>query len=337
MENGDTSTKVYTPREPQTHADLVPPAPLVGTQEEKRLLVLAHFSKEDYVLPDVEADKAPLMEAEKFWLTNDCILRYLRATKWDTTTAISRLEGTLKWRREFGFHTSITPEHVEPEGMTGKEVVFGFDKGHRPGLYMFPSRQNTEESNRQVEYATFMLERTIDLTPPGIENVALFINYGDKSPRSPSLSMSRNVLHILQTHYPERLGRAYIINIPFLLNAFFKIIMPLVDPVTREKVKFNPKVVAEGLVDADMLMNASGWGGAVDFEYNHEKYWPALMDLCKKRKEEQMDRWRKLGAKVGIDEWAIKGGPSSPSQPDESEKTPAAETNITADGPAVSV
>jgi hypothetical protein len=65
----DASTKVYTPREPQTHADLVPPAPLSGTQEEQRLQVLAHFSKEDYVLPE-EEENAALMEAEKFWLVS---------------------------------------------------------------------------------------------------------------------------------------------------------------------------------------------------------------------------------------------------------------------------
>lgn len=99
------------------------------------------------------------------------------------------MEDTLHWRREFGFYDLITPEHVEPEGMTGKEVVFGTDRDRKPGLYMFPSRQNTDESIRlvsrvqglsrwytylsaylrQVHYATFMLERTIELAGPGVE------------------------------------------------------------------------------------------------------------------------------------------------------------------------
>ena len=34
---------------------------------------------------------------------------------------------------------------------------------------MIPSRQNTEESPRQIKFAFWMLERTIDLTGPGIE------------------------------------------------------------------------------------------------------------------------------------------------------------------------
>ncbi|KAG8772067.1 hypothetical protein FRC16_005745 [Serendipita sp. 398] len=253
------------------------------------------------------------MEVEKFWLTNDCILRYLRATKWDVPSAIRRLETTLLWRREFGFYTFVTAEHVEPEGMTGKEVIFGYDKDNRPALYMFPSLQNTEESIRQIHFATFMIERTLDLAPPGIENIALFINYGDKSPKAPSWSMSRNFLSILQSHYPERLGRAMVINVPFLLNAFFKFIMPLVDPITRDKVRFNPKVVQDGLIDNDKLLNVHGWGGGVDFEFKHEIYWKTMIEACKTRREEQMQRWKDLGGKIGEDEWLIKGGPTSSS------------------------
>ena len=43
------------------------------------------------------------------------IKRYLRATKWNSANAaIERLEGTLKWRREFGIY-DLTAEHIEPE------------------------------------------------------------------------------------------------------------------------------------------------------------------------------------------------------------------------------
>lgn len=50
-------------------------------------------------------------------------------------------------------------------------VLFGFDADRRPGLYMFPSRQNTNEPIRQIQYTVWMLERAIDLTGPGVEYV----------------------------------------------------------------------------------------------------------------------------------------------------------------------
>lgn len=48
------------------------------------------------------------------------------------------------------------------------------------------------------------------------------------------------VLNILQNHYVETLGRGLIINLPFLLNFFFKGITPFLDPITRDKVSIPP-------------------------------------------------------------------------------------------------
>lgn len=96
------------------------------------------------------------------------------------------------------------------QAVTGKEVVYGYDVNGRPALYLCPSRQNTEESIRQVEFNMFMLERCIDLMGPGVEYVysnkmasgihniarrslALMIDYGQKAAKSPSFSLSRMV------------------------------------------------------------------------------------------------------------------------------------------------
>ena len=80
-------------------------------------------------------------------------------------------------------------EHVEPEvraffcslffsgcindplakAVTGKEILYGYDKRGRPAFYMIPSRQNTSEAERQVQFAVWMMERCIDLMGPGVE------------------------------------------------------------------------------------------------------------------------------------------------------------------------
>jgi hypothetical protein len=52
---------------------------------------------------------------------------------------------------------------------TGKEFLFGYDTRGRPALYMCPSKQNTEESPRQIHFVVWMLERAIDLMGPGVE------------------------------------------------------------------------------------------------------------------------------------------------------------------------
>lgn len=167
------------------------------------------------------AKKEPITADEKLWLTKDCLLRYLRATKWSATEAPKRLLATLTWRREYGVYT-FTPDYVSPENETGKQVILGFDNNARPCLYLNPSKQNTAKSDRQLHHLVFMLERVIDLMVPGQESTALLINFketGSGSASVPSVGQGKETLNILQGHYPERLGRALIserMSIPLL-------------------------------------------------------------------------------------------------------------------------
>ena len=47
---------------------------LSGDQETKYQEVLAHFSPEEYKLPEVGSDVGLLSDAEKFWLVSACII-----------------------------------------------------------------------------------------------------------------------------------------------------------------------------------------------------------------------------------------------------------------------
>lgn len=132
------------------------------------------------------------------------------------------------------------------------------------------------------------------------------LNFASNS-RTTSFSQSRTVLNILQDHYPERMGVALIINVPFLVNAFFKLILPFVDPVTREKVKFNPSVIQDNLVPKERLIK-EWWGGEQNVEYVHEKFFKALVEMGEERMKRWMCKWRELGGCVGIKEWDYKRG-----------------------------
>ncbi|KAI0331836.1 CRAL/TRIO domain-containing protein [Cubamyces sp. BRFM 1775] len=280
------------------------PPQLQPTEPQQALYdeVLKHFDKEGYALPGVE--DGALTESEKFWLSCECILRFLRAVKWASAqAAIKRLEETLKWRREYGVYDVITASHVEPEAVTGKMVIWGYDVDNRPALYLRPSKQNTEESIRQVHYVVWALERLTELMGPGVETLSLMVDFSDRA-KNPSLGQSRAVLNILQTHYPERLGRALVVNVPWLVNTFFKLITPFIDPLTRPKLRFNPNCLSEGLFSPDQLL--SEWGGSAHFEYEHERYWDALVRMCAERRELLWEKWREHGAKVGVREWDVK-------------------------------
>ncbi|WRT69865.1 uncharacterized protein IL334_006856 [Kwoniella shivajii] len=202
--------------------------------------------------------------------------RYMRAAKWKMDDAKKRIQGTIEWRREYKPEL-IQPDDVGIEAETGKIVLSGFDFDSRPILYMRPGRENTERSPRQIRHLIYHLERALDLMPPGQEQVAIIVDYKSATSQSnPSIAVARQVLNILQNHYVERLGRGLVVNMPWWINAFFTGITPFLDPITRDKIRFNPKLTE--LVPAAQL--DSEFGGNYRFDFDHKVYWPTLTEFC---------------------------------------------------------
>jgi len=83
-------------------------------------------------------------------------------------------------------------------------------------------------------------------------------------------------LNVLQQHYVETLGRAIIVNLPILLTFFYKGISPFLDPVTRDKMRFNPdlfELIPKSQLDAD-------FGGDHTLVFDSESYWNQIMAAC---------------------------------------------------------
>jgi len=206
----------------------------------------------------------------------DTIPRYMRAAKWKFEDAKKRIKGTLEWRRDFK-PDLIPPDEVKIESETGKIILNGFDIDGRPIIYMRPGHENTERSPRQVRHLVWWLERARDLMPPGQESVVIVVDYKTTTLRTnPSISVALKVLNILQQHYVETLGRALVVNLPYLLNFFYKGISPFLDPVTRDKMRFNPdllELVPKEQLDAD-------FGGDYEFTFDAESYWQQVVSHC---------------------------------------------------------
>src|SRR5271169_6156598 len=194
-------------------------------------------------------------------------------------------------------------------------MLLGFDIASRPCLYLIPSRQNTNPSPRQIQQLVYSLERAIDMMPQGVQTLALLVDFKNSSnSKNPSAGTGIQVLHILQTHYPERLGKALVINgilpiakycltiVPTFVWLFFKLIMPFIDPNTREKLKFNENL--REYVPPEQLYES--FGGDCEFEYDHERFWPVYLKLALERREKYFARWKAAGGGIGQSEWDLR-------------------------------
>ncbi|KAF8531247.1 CRAL-TRIO domain-containing protein [Gautieria morchelliformis] len=212
---------------------------------------------------------------EDRWLTwPDCCGRYMRAAKWKLEEAKRRIKGTLEWRREFK-PDLIKPEDVRIESVTGKIVINGFDVDGRPIIYMRPGNENTTPSPRQIQHLVFCLERAIEFMPPGQDSLVIVVDYQSATLRTnPSIGTARKVLNILQQHYVERLGRAIVVNLPILLSFFYKGISPFLDPVTKDKMRFNPEL--SSLIPQEQL--DAQFGGDNEYEFEADSYWQQVLE-----------------------------------------------------------
>lgn len=313
--------KCTVPFEKPMYPTKPPVFDLTEEQQKKYDEVLAYF--QEYIKKDIpvndtaNAAKHPITDSEVAWLTKECFLRYLRATKWNVAHAIKRIEETIVWRRTFGVvniegHTDplklLTPEVVEEENVTGKNLILGFDVENRPCMYLRNGYQNTSASIRQVQHLVFMLERVIEFMPAGQDTLALLIDFKSApahlnlSAKFPSLSISKQVLHILQNHYPERLGRGLFTNIPWIGYTFFKVVGPFIDPYTRLKTIYDQPF--QNFVPKEQLDKE--FNGMLDFEYVHDTYWKRMNEIASQKAAIVRENFRKLGGGIGLSEYDLK-------------------------------
>jgi len=176
-------------------------------------------------------------------LNDSLYLRYLRARSYDYEKASKLLQDTMKWRHEFGLdqlHSEQYKSSVIKENSSGKMYLRGYDKEGHVILYMRPRCENTHDHANNVKHLVYNLEKAIaclDAKGDGIEKWSILIDFqGYSMFNAPPFKTSMETLNILQSHYPERLKRAFCVRPPFIFNAFWTMISPFIDAVTKDKI-----------------------------------------------------------------------------------------------------
>lgn len=185
------------------------------------------------------------------------------------------------------------------------------DSIKRINLQVFISRQimvmvirrgGSQDHMRGLRWSIYLLEVAIKLMPPGVERVSIIVDYSGMNPlnNSTPMSITRLWIDTMSQHYPERLSDCFMLNPGLVVWLFFKVIGPLLDPVTRKKVNFvdvdkikngecksksqeggveksagfGDYVDVLDFVDAEQLQVEHG--GSLEFEFAGKEYWQEL-------------------------------------------------------------
>lgn len=102
------------------------------------------------------------------------------------------------------------------------------------------------------------------------------------------MSVCKQAVEILGSHFPERLGLCLMVHAPKVFHWFYKIISPFIPPVTKQKIQFckgtkhaELRAFMEPFIDVSQLDKS--YGGDKDIIYNHEEQWREEMEWDKKR------------------------------------------------------
>lgn len=214
-------------------------------------------------------------QASKF-VDEACIDRYLRARSGSVDKAVEMLTESIKWRQDSGIDAL---EHEKFPAHMPKFYIAGQGKNGQP-ILMMRKREKRLERHEEAGYIEFMcntLESATRLMPNGIETWVWMMDLkGYSSRNSPRVQLTLSALKILANHFPERMGKAYIVDAPSIFSLLWTAVYPFVDPVTKEKVNFVYSTeYDENGMRIDGKPDTSGFGKYISFlksPYDADKY-----------------------------------------------------------------
>eukprot|EP00250_Pteridium_aquilinum_P004263 c14487_g1_i1 orf=199-1092(-) len=236
-----------------------------------------HVSDEEEAKVDeLNTSLGTLLGRRQKFCSVGCLRRYLRARNWDVQKSKKMLEETLSWRAAYK-PEELRWTDVAEEGETGKVYRADFfDKKGRTVLVLVPANQNTSSCEGQLRHLVYLMENALFNLPADQEQMVWLIDFtGWSFSTAVPVKTTREVVNVLQNHYPERLGNAILYNPPRIFGTFWKVVKHFLDRKTHQKVQFvystNPESFKfmEELFDVDQLTTAFG-GKRTEF-YDHEK------------------------------------------------------------------
>ncbi|KAJ4846362.1 hypothetical protein Tsubulata_038470 [Turnera subulata] len=235
------------------------------------------LEQQESKVKELRSGIGPLSGRSLQYCSDSCLRRYLEARNWNVEKAKKMLEETLKWRSNYK-PEEIRWHEVAVEGETGKVFRANFhDRQGRSVLIMKPALQNTKSIDNQIRHLVYLIENAILNLPEGQEQMSWLIDFsGWSMSTAVPVKSARETTNILQNHYPERLGLAFLYNPPRIFEAFWKIVKYFLDPKTFQKVKFvypknqdSVEVMRSYFDDENLPIE---FGGKATLKYDHEEF-----------------------------------------------------------------
>ncbi|CAM0884482.1 unnamed protein product [Alopecurus aequalis] len=171
---------------------------------------------------------------------NLTLRRFLRARDHDVGKASAMLLKSVAWRREAVPGGVIPAELVRSYLAAGIVNMAGVDRGGRPVMLVFPARHYS--ANRDMaafkRFVVYLLDSICARIPRGQEKFLCIVDLKGWGYANCDVRAYIAAIEIMQNYYPERLGKALMIRVPYLFMKAWKLVQPFIDANTRDKFVF---------------------------------------------------------------------------------------------------
>eukprot|EP00698_Gefionella_okellyi_P008547 TRINITY_DN2122_c0_g1_i2.p1 TRINITY_DN2122_c0_g1~~TRINITY_DN2122_c0_g1_i2.p1 ORF type:complete len:462 (-),score=107.02 TRINITY_DN2122_c0_g1_i2:941-2122(-) len=243
------------------------------------------------VLPTKQQEKIKLLRSRiadlssnplavvSFFAERD-LLRYLRARSFKSTKSEKMIRASLQWRQESRID-DLTYDDIEYPARCGSKRFTCMGKNGIPVIVVRPCDDPYDVSpDPQIKLFIYCIERCVNLLPASSDGKLYYLldlkNWSMGDSRKVPFSKALEMLHVLQDHYPERMGKAFVVDAPRWFSWFFKALGPFIAAETRQKLVFvngepaEKRKIFAPFVDMDKLPTV--YGGDFEWTYDPPRY-----------------------------------------------------------------
>uniref|UniRef100_A0A7I4ESF5 CRAL-TRIO domain-containing protein n=1 Tax=Physcomitrium patens TaxID=3218 RepID=A0A7I4ESF5_PHYPA len=209
------------------------------------------------------------------------LLRFLRARSMCVPKACKMFAEHQKWRREYFPQGHAQEDEIKDELTAGKFFMQGHDRKGRPIALLLGAKHVSSKKTieRQKQALSYLMDKLICSMPPGEEKFIVISDLKDLKLKNLDFRGFISAFNFMQAYYPERLGKVYALHIPQLFWAFWKLVHPFLDDVTKAKISFveDDKIEETLLKDISLEEIPTLYGGSkelVPLELAQPPGWP---------------------------------------------------------------
>ncbi|KAI4898787.1 hypothetical protein NFI96_026047 [Prochilodus magdalenae] len=226
--------------------------------------------KEEYVRDST--DKYDSRDVERLMKEDMLVDGYLTWRQFVVDDALKMIDESFQWRKEFSVN-DLTESSI-PRWMfeTGAVYLHGYDKeGNK--LFWFNVKLHVKDAKTTLDkkrYVAFWLERYAK-REPGMPLTVVF-DMSESGLSNIDMDFVKYIINCFKVYYPKFLSKMIIVEMPWIMNAAWKIVKTWLGPEAISKLKFVSRSEAQTYISPEQL--PLHMGGTDQFKYSY----PPLLD-----------------------------------------------------------